>query len=225
MIIWLASYPGSGNTYFRIILNTVFGIKTPTVYGTNDHPAHVIGHDIVGFVSNVKSLEEMANGKELVIVKTHNQELDGFPGIYIHRDGRDALVSYAHKKEFDDSMVYEEALQSSIQLPVKNRHGSWGANACHWLNRDSKNTCYVGYKSLIENPVPTVTAALKYVGFPLPKPLSEAPKFDHLQSINNHFFRRGIVGSYKKEMPTALENLFWSYPENIEAFERLGYKR
>ena len=32
MIIWLASYPRSGNTMFRMMLNKVFGSKTYTKY-------------------------------------------------------------------------------------------------------------------------------------------------------------------------------------------------
>ncbi|MGH9425708.1 MAG: hypothetical protein ACRD2L_05300 [Terriglobia bacterium] len=32
MIVWLASFPRSGNTLVRIILNSVFGLSTSTVY-------------------------------------------------------------------------------------------------------------------------------------------------------------------------------------------------
>ena len=35
MIVWLASYPRSGNTYFRILLNHLYGIKTPMAYVGN----------------------------------------------------------------------------------------------------------------------------------------------------------------------------------------------
>ncbi len=50
MIVWLASYPRSGNTFFRIILNSIFGIKTYSVYddiidiSADKKTSEVVGH-------------------------------------------------------------------------------------------------------------------------------------------------------------------------------------
>jgi hypothetical protein len=32
MIVWLASYPRSGNTFFRMLLHKIFGLRTHTLY-------------------------------------------------------------------------------------------------------------------------------------------------------------------------------------------------
>jgi hypothetical protein len=38
LIVWLASYPRSGNTYFRVVLNRVFGIGAYTLYPDGKAP-------------------------------------------------------------------------------------------------------------------------------------------------------------------------------------------
>ncbi len=52
MIVWLASYPRSGNTFFRVILNSIFDIKTYSIYddkgdiGADEKTSETVGHEI-----------------------------------------------------------------------------------------------------------------------------------------------------------------------------------
>lgn len=226
MIIWLASYPRSGNTFFRILLNHLYDVKTPTVYVGNDNTAFVVGKELVGHVPDEWTVEEMAAKPETLFVKTHKRANDTHPAIYLFRDGRDALVSYARLKVAEQGGKYEETLEKLITTSG-GQTGTWGENVCHWLNREGRNTVYVSYETLTANPEQVVNETLLKLDLPFePQKKNEtAPSFQELQTIHSGYFRRGIVGSYKDEMPHELHELFWEQAENIEAMHRLGYKR
>ncbi|MEM7533919.1 MAG: sulfotransferase domain-containing protein [Chloroflexota bacterium] len=224
MIIWLASYPRSGNTFFRILLNHLYAIKTPTVYIGFDGVAVAVGEELVGHVTEEPSVEEMASSSETFIVKTHKREDAPHPTIYLVRDGRDSLVSYARSRA-DETNTYEHVLRELITTSAS-ATGTWGQNVCHWLNQDMGNTIYVRYEDLIQHPEEIVEQTLLRLNHPLAsqKINQQTPTFADLQTINSTFFRRGIVGSYKDEMPEDLHALFWAQPDHVEAMQRLGYQ-
>lgn len=81
MIIWIASYPRSGNNFTRGLLERSYDIKTYAIYDEPRQP---------------KIDVEMArNAEEPYLVKTHDLPKDDSPALYLVRDGRDVLVSYA----------------------------------------------------------------------------------------------------------------------------------
>lgn len=47
MIIWIASYPRSGNTFFRVALHRLYGVPTHVVYDV-DGVAERIGSELMG---------------------------------------------------------------------------------------------------------------------------------------------------------------------------------
>ena len=100
MLIWLASYPRSGNTFLRILLNRLYGFTTTTGYDDNDPVAQQIGPEVVGYEPRLHTLQEIVEQPKITFVKTHRQphrvECGEQPAIYIVRDGRDAIVSFAH---------------------------------------------------------------------------------------------------------------------------------
>ena len=124
MIVWLASYPKSGNTWLRMFLRSYF-LKNETQFSLN-----VKGNDIFEAQTfpNIKMLKNVSvnptkfmdiaknwiNMQELLnlngninFLKTHNANLtiNNYPftntdntigGIYIVRDPRDVLLSFSH---------------------------------------------------------------------------------------------------------------------------------
>ena len=224
MIIWLASYPRSGNTFFRILLKRLYGINTPTAYVGGDYTAFEVGKELVGHVPDEWTIEEMAAKSDALIVKTHRRAPDNYPAIYLHRDGRDSLVSYARKKA-EKGMPYRDALKELITT-CKSSTGTWGQNVLHWLHRKRANTVYVSYEALITNPERVVEQTLQQLDLDhlMKRKHRSAPAFEELQTINSRFFRRGVIGSYKDEMPDDLHELFWQQPEHQEAMQLLGYK-
>jgi hypothetical protein len=114
MIVWLASFPRSGNTFLRIVLHEQYGVATYSGLRSGDdlqldgrganptgHAAlpaalsRALIHDRAGVPA---LLEEMDAAPEIYFIKTHatNQETFGsrHRAILLVRDGRDAFVSY-----------------------------------------------------------------------------------------------------------------------------------
>ena len=96
MIVWLASYPRSGNTFLRIVLHRLYGVPTYSVYDDDDPVAQRVGPDLVGWRPKPGDRTEMIAAPGVHFVKTHKRRKgDGSPAVYLVRDGRDALVSRA----------------------------------------------------------------------------------------------------------------------------------
>src|ERR1700730_4471929 len=100
MIIWLASYPRSGNSLLQIILKESFGLQT---YDINPPFSTASGNEkfreIVGNVDEYldkQKLSEAAVSDHTYFVKTHDPPQDDAKAIYIVRDGRSTVVSYFH---------------------------------------------------------------------------------------------------------------------------------
>ena len=93
MIVWLASYPRSGNTLARQMLKQVFCHESYSQY--NDRKGIGSCPDVasnVGHRSNEKPWPEfLAAAKAapgLHIIETHHPPQDDEPAIYVVRDGR-----------------------------------------------------------------------------------------------------------------------------------------
>ncbi|GLY96154.1 hypothetical protein Acsp02_34090 [Actinoplanes sp. NBRC 103695] len=117
MIVWVASFPRSGNTFLRIVLHRLYGVRTSTVYDV-DGVAERLGKDLIGFTDRPGSLSEMRATDELHFVKTHRQhdaDVDEDDrAICLVRDGRDALVSWARQASEEDPNTYRAELRSKI---------------------------------------------------------------------------------------------------------------
>lgn len=48
MIIWLALYPRSDNTFLRLVLHKLFGVPTYSVYENDDPVEQRVGPELVG---------------------------------------------------------------------------------------------------------------------------------------------------------------------------------
>jgi hypothetical protein len=226
MIVWVASFPRSGNTFLRIMLNRLYGIRTSTVYDL-DGVAERLGPGLIGATDRPAPVAAMRADPAPHFIKTHRPRdadvLDEDRAICLVRDGRDALVSWARLTSADDSSRYEAELRAKI-FPAGGS-GSWGANVLSWLEPSSSGRRLLRYEDLIRTPVPTVTGLVTALApglAPLPDP--EIPSLTDLQQADNGFFRRGRVGSHEDELPADLHTLFWSRPDNRAAMTRLGYE-
>ncbi len=231
MLIWLASYPRSGNTFLRILLNRLYGFTTTTGYDDNDPVAQQIGPEIVGYEPRLHTLQELVNQPKITFVKTHRQphrvECGDQPAIYIVRDGRDSIVSFAHYRaqqllkqgktadihQLMQALVDEETLGT----------GNWGLNVLHWLNRSSP-TALIRFEQLIREPELEVARALSELNLKPQKLNVSLPTFSELNKMKREFFRRGAVGSYCDEMPQEIQANFWKQPHHAEAMALLRYK-
>ena len=229
MIVWLASFPRSGNTYLRIALNRMFGVRSSVAYDY-DGVARRLGEDFVGVAAGAGDRDALRSSNAIDFINTHRQrdgaikEVDR--AICLVRDGRDALVSYARLISEDEPGKFDQLLADMIQQPSSRGTGSWGANVLSWLQPARPERVVMRFEDLVQMPTRVVQEAMGAVA-PSLAPLEGAvvPDFDFLSSHDSGFFRRGISGSWRDEMPTKLHDLFWARPENQAAMQALGYIR
>lgn len=222
MIVWLASYPRSGNTLFRIVLKQVYGLDSYSVYGDRDitrmGAAELIGHKGLS-----TSIDAMRTRAPMFIVKTHGlgyQTSD--PAIYLVRDVRDALVSHAHYHiDIEGGNDFVAVLQRlAISKPL---FGGWSENARSWTVYPS--TVVVKYEDMVEDPVGVVSEALAQAGI-MDEPIGvhgRIPTFEELHAKWPEFFRRGRVRQWESELSPAQEEMIWQAHGAMMTY--LGYER
>jgi hypothetical protein len=241
MIVWLASYPRSGNTFLRIVLQRLYGAPTYSVYNDEDPVAQRVGPDLVGYRPKPADRAAMRDSAEVYFTKTHKRRKpDGHPAIYLFRDGRDAVVSHARLRmsmgdaagsdtaDGERQDVFEAFLREEITRPYVDGQassGSWGGNVLSWLGaKDDPTVSTLRYEDLIVDPRGSVERAVSSL-LPGLVPVAgvDIPSFDELHRIDPSFFRRGAAQSHRDEMSEELHELFWAQPENAAAMRRLGY--
>lgn len=236
MVVWIASYPRSGNTLFRLLLRYRFGASTYSVF---DDPllvangaARVIGHE-----SLPASPDELAGQDGLYFVKTHRIQdaRTPHPAVYIVRDGRDSLVSCAHYemtyggtrvgrliRRWSPAWVERAAFRRTLRKMVSDRRfGGWSDNVRAWHERGAR-TAVVRFEDLVRDPQGEVTAALTALDLALGETYEAMPKFESLQGRWPGFFRQGRMGTWRDEMPEDILGLFWRRHGGV--MYMLGYR-
>lgn len=230
MIVWIASYPRSGNSFFRIALHRLYGVRSapdPLQPRPADDSA-LPWREVVQWPE--QSHEQMSASRELFFIKNHALPPDlHSPAIYLLRDGRDALVSYAwfslsvgratSNKPVDRAM-FERALHDLI-VDRRSQYGVWSDHVAAWLARP--RTAVVRFENLIRDPDAAVSGSLKGLGIELPAPAEPGavPTFAKLQEIQPNHYRRGGVGCWRDEFPPHLLELFWQH--HGEGMRAAGY--
>jgi len=222
MLVWVASFPRSGNNLCLMTLSEAFGATTGSVLD----PDPLISR--LSLDPDVDLRAAVRESSDRVFLKTHRLPgpNDGDPAIYLVRDGRDSLVSYAHFMQAQrhprfESLSFEKALAKLIERK-DHPYGSWSANVRSWTRREAP-TKIVRFERLIEDPVGTMREAVTSLGMALPEQRGQLPTFDELHERNPKIFRRGKVGSWRSEFPARLEERFWE----LHGAEMLamGYRR
>lgn len=227
-MIWLASYPRSGNTFLRNILYEVYGLSSSTFHREPDYPLDK-GWDSFTFVKTHELPEHLEPAE------------NDFPAVYLVRDGRDALCSMAHHRAdiVAPGSDYLDNLRSAIVAQRGSYFGGWSRNVEKWIRRAD---LIIRYEDLVADPLATVERLRTLCELPEPQtgkmPQFEALKFgipkygaardqdvseEDKQELAQKFFRRGEAGAWREEMPEELQELFWCY--HGDAMERMGYRR
>lgn len=175
----------------------------------------------------------------LYLVKTHERAghadiRAGEPVIYLVRDGRDAVVSYAHLfldfvgkpplwRRFRWRLRGLTTFEGQLEHLIigKSPFGSWNEHVEGWLARP--NTAVMRFEDLIQTPVAVVQRAFQELKLSDILPAArEAPvTFGELKKQNPKFFRKGQAGGWREEMNARLQALFWRY--NSPMMRRLAY--
>ena len=169
MIIWLASYPKSGNTLLRSILSAYFysgdgDFKFDNLYKISQFPA--IDHFMslgINLDDEKKVFENFINAKNLInqqskkakFFKTHSKlcqmygsnftDLKNTLGvIYIIRDPRNVVTSFAHHYNLTIDKATEALLDEKRFMIKTDKNasvflGSWSSNYESWRDLEKKN--------------------------------------------------------------------------------------
>lgn len=231
MLIWMAEYPRSGCTFFRIILKNLYGLNAYSLYvpRLSQYPEEKWDeYSSDPYLKWPATLGEMGSDSEIYIMKTHQMAgVDNFPAVCLVRDGRDAMVSHAHyiltedkkRGHYQGPDSFEEVLHDLITTDWS--FGGWSNNVSSWLERKAP-TKVVRFEELISRPQETVSQAVEGLGLAVADhELVPIPSFEQLHQSDPQFFRRGKAGSWRDEMPKGLHELFWE--RHGDVMKRLGY--
>lgn len=141
-IIWLASYPRSGNTLLRTVLWHCFGLRSASI-----HPNDLYGNKVIE--NYVGHIEHDPDGKirfppnTLPLVKTHEPPPDMNPAIYVVRDGRAASVSLWR--------FYGEQYPLEAIIEGQHHFGTWSGHVASWKPWERPNTLLIRYEEMTGN--------------------------------------------------------------------------
>ncbi|MBU2669671.1 sulfotransferase domain-containing protein [Actinoplanes bogorensis] len=224
MLVWLASFPRSGNTFLRIVLSRLYDVPASVIYDY-DGVADRLGPELIGAIDRPASLDAMRGSDQVHLIKTHRPRdadvHDDDRAICLVRDGRDALVSWARQLSEDPDRDFRTELTSLIAGTRGTR--GWGVNVLSWLDPPVPHRFRLRYEDLIRDPAGAAARIVATLDLPWRLvPGATIPTFAELHATDPGFFRRGHTGTHRDELPDDLHDLFWSHPENATAMTRLG---
>ena len=181
MILWLASYPKSGNTFVRSLLSSFFfsedgNFKLELLDKIKRFPSNYFFENIGVNISSdyevaknyIKAQEKINKKNSLIFLKTHSSfcklldkynfsDLKNSIGvIYIVRDPRNVVTSFANhiNKTYDETVQYlvQDNTVNSDKGETKVYLGSWSFNYNSWKVFKSYNKyLLIKYEDLILN--------------------------------------------------------------------------
>ena len=223
-MIWLSSYPRSGNTFLRNTLFDVYGISSSSYFEGKGEPDNYV---------------------EFPVVKTHHMPtnispLDAeIPSVYLVRDGRDAIVSMAYQQIqiYNSERTFKDIFMEATVASKGSYFGGWGPNVNAWVERAD---VLIRFEDLIGSPLEQVSRIGHLVDLSTKKKES-APTFEELKfgkpkygrgkristteeeevEIIKKSFRKGKAFGWKDELDRELNNFFWAHHRNT--MDRMGY--
>jgi hypothetical protein len=199
MIVWLASYPRSGNTLLRILLRQAFGLETFSIHPKGDDRDFGDDEwirDVVGHVSEQdpeQLLKIAADSKDLVPIKTHQGPSDDSPAIYVVRDGRAATISFYHYSQDRNQAVALSQLIDGVPFC-----GSWSSHFRAWSPLSRPNTLLLRFEEMVADTQDAINRISEFLNI---RPTGKYDlSFDQLHARSPEFFRSGSNSSNISEL-------------------------
>ena len=208
MIIWLASYPRSGNTFLRILMKSVFGINTYSIYNdehdisSESNTKNIVGHEIL---PDNFSFEKAEKSKEIYFIKTHDLPCGiEKKTIYLLRDGRESSTSFFYylKNYSNKNIIFNDVIEGNLF------RGNWGEHVREWKPNQDKNIFLIKFEDLIEKPESYIDKLSNFIGIKKLQNIN-IPTFKELKKINPKFFRSGKKKSWKSKFTEQEHIKFW----------------
>ena len=179
MIIWLASYPKSGNTYVRAFLSAYYFSENGQfdfnqILNIDQFPHEKYFKQKVNGISEASKQwipiqREINKNKKIKFFKTHsclgNYQGNQFTSpettlgaVYIVRDPRNVLTSLKNHYSFDDDKALKMITDKTRSLMSNNGShaslthiSSWAENYLSWLRNNQFRRFFVKYEDLMTN--------------------------------------------------------------------------
>jgi hypothetical protein len=224
MIIWLPSFPRSGNTLVRTILFQTFGVRTFSIYesaeNSNNHDSADIFEKIgPSFWSGdwQSFLDECRGSPRQFFIKTHHGPEGSDAAIYIVRNGIVATDSYQHYLS-----VFEDPAPSLDDV-ISGRIGGFGRWEQHleaWQPKSRPNTLILRYEDIVSDAPHQIDRIAEFTGL---TPIREwVDPWAEMHALGPNFFRRGKV-EIPAELSTAQIEYFLDFGNNRFWMNEFGY--
>jgi len=216
MIIWLASWPRSGNTLLRLIIEQCFGLKTYTKYA-NEKTESLSPDEITD------DFEKLRNSEEIFCIKTHELPEDDSRVLYVIRDGRDAFVSLSY---YYGGMPLDHIINAGFISMYENEYieeitdesgkitkhpdrviTNWSDHVTGWYSNIVKNGFIIRYEDMVQRP--DIVLSILESCLRRERKCNYSNNFNDLHLRQPRMFREGRIGSWKKEFTSQQEELFW----------------
>ncbi|MEJ2436478.1 MAG: sulfotransferase domain-containing protein [Sulfurovaceae bacterium] len=219
MIVWLASYPRSGNTFFRIILNTVFNIHTYSIHNNfklGQQTSDIVGHTVLPDNFDIDTARQ---SEEVYYIKTHAHYDEKIAPedrvIYLIRDGRESSLSYTkYQNTFGKrNKILLDTINGDTSM------GGWGEHVLSWEKFPRERILYIYFETLTDRPSEQIGKIAEFLAI---KPNNNIiPTFEELKAINPKFFRSGKKDSWRDAYSEEEHIAFWH--RHGEAMKKYGY--
>jgi hypothetical protein len=230
MVIWLASFPRSGNTMLRMMFRSVFGLSTYSKHeALGDRPVREKGlwvDDVVGdrigarFYAEAEGwagfLARARESSEPHLIKTHDGPEGSDKTIYVVRNGLVATDSYRHFLEAAGG----RPVDWDELLARRHVFENWSAHLDAWRPDSRPDTLVIRYEMLVGDPALAIRLISGFTGL-APVAAWDDP-WTILQEAAPHFFRRGRT-SIPEELADDPIDRFMAI--HAGWMERLGYDR
>ena len=193
MIIWIASYPKSGNTYLRSFISSYFFSKKgkfdfnlllnvlqfPSIKFTKKN----LNSKLEASQNWIYNQKQFFSGENIHFIKTHNT-LDHYEGnnftsknlslgaIYIVRDPRNLITSMTHHYSLNYDQAYKKLIDQNASLLERSLEndfsnftflGSWSSHYKSWKNSKDFETLFLKYEDLENNKYETFKKIVQFI--------------------------------------------------------------
>ena len=218
--IWIASYPRSGNTFLRIILEQAFGLASYSIYYVEGDQHADPSAEAIGSAPMLPKQWRVALGTATqgppIPIKTHGPPTDDAPAIFVARDGRAVINSYYH---YHKKFAFEQPSLTDI-IAGACQFGSWSEHYWAWRPKTRPQTLLLYYDALVSRPQEIISELAKFLN--LTPGQTALPEFEELQRRSPDFFRRGQNADYLAQWTPVQIALFNQL--HAPAMEDLGFK-
>ena len=158
MIVWIASYPRSGNSLFRQLIYATMGQPSYHERGgvseIRAEYAHLI-QDPDDFFAWARDTGDP------VFVKTHDSPQDDSPAVYVVRDGRSATSSFLRYEQ-----TFAPETQPTLLSLIAGDHyyGSWSDHYRAWHERKAP-ILTLAYQDLFDADDALVARVAEFIGY------------------------------------------------------------